>query len=123
MSPFFKNKTVRDTGFQVGFVGGLLILVVVFIITAQANLEAQGITSGFAFLERATGWQINFSLIEYKTNSPYWLALVVGATNSLFVAVISLTFATLIGVTVGTYSTIYVASALLIVLERRYGSA
>ena len=29
--------------------------------------------------------------------------------------------ALLIGITVGTYSTIYVASALLIVLERRYG--
>jgi His/Glu/Gln/Arg/opine family amino acid ABC transporter permease subunit len=105
MSILIKSKTVRDASFQVGFVGGLLILIVVFIVTAQANLEAQGITSGFAFLERATGWQINFSLIEYKTNSPYWLALVVGATNSLFVAVISLTFVTLIGVTVGVMRT------------------
>lgn len=105
MSALVKNRIVRDIGSQVGFVGGLATVVVVFIMTAQANLEAQGITSGFGFLERSTGWQINFSLIEYETSSPYWKAIVVGVLNSLFVGAISLSAATVIGVTVGVMRT------------------
>lgn len=105
MLAILKNKSVRDTGFQAGFVGGLVFMVAVFVVTAQGNLEAQGITSGFGFLDRATGWQINFSLIEYDTSSPYWKAILVGVLNSLFVAAISLTAATLIGVTVGVMRT------------------
>jgi len=105
MLSLLKNKKFRDTAFQIGFVGALVLLVVVFILTARVNLQAQGITSGFGFLERSTGWDINFSLIEYSTRSPYSRALLVGLLNTLFIASISLTLATLIGVTVGVMRT------------------
>lgn len=105
MLELFKNKSVRDAAFQASFVGSLLAVVVVFVMTAHVNLEAQGITSGFGFLDRATGWKINFSLIEYSTSSPYWRAILVGALNSLFVGFISLAAATMIGVTIGVMRT------------------
>jgi len=105
MLSILNNKKFRDTAFQIGFVGGLLLLLVVFFLIGRANLEAQGITSGFGFLERATGWDINFALIDYSTSSPYSRALLVGLINTLFLASISLTLATLIGVTVGVMRT------------------
>jgi general L-amino acid transport system permease protein len=105
MMMVLKNRKARDALFQVAFVGGLVLMLVVFFLVGRANLEAQGMTSGFAFLERSTGWRISFSLVEYDTSSPYWKALVVGVLNSLFLGAISLPIATVIGVTVGTMRT------------------
>jgi general L-amino acid transport system permease protein len=105
MLSLLKNKKFRDVGFQIAFVGFLLLMVVTFILTARSNLAAQGITSGFGFLDRATGWDINFSLISYKTSDPYSRAILIGFLNSMFVGAISLTLATLIGITVGVMRT------------------
>jgi len=105
MIAILKNRHVRDTSFQAGFVGALIILIVALVVTGKSNLEAQGLTSGFDFLERSTGWRISFSLIDYTTSSPYWLALVVGLLNSVFLGAISLSFATFIGVAVGVMRT------------------
>lgn len=105
MAAILKNRRIRDAVFQFGFVGALVVLVVVFAITARINLDAQGLTSGFGFLERSTGWRISFSLIEYDTSSPYWKAVLVGLLNSLFLGAISLPLATVIGVTVGVMRT------------------
>ncbi|KIC15834.1 amino acid ABC transporter permease [Leisingera sp. ANG-DT] len=105
MTALLRSKTVRDAGLQAGFTGGLFIMIVVFVLTAQTNLEAQGLTSGFGFLERATGWEINFSLIDYSTSSPYWRAILVGVLNSIFVGAIGLTVATVLGVTAGVMRT------------------
>ena len=84
-----KNKKIRDAGFQIAFVGFLVLIIVTFIVTARNNLEAQGLTSGFDFLDRATGWSINFSLVEYSTGSTYSRAILVGFLNSMFVGAIS----------------------------------
>ncbi len=105
MFSLLKNKKFRDTGFQISFVGILVLMVVTFILIARSNLAAQGITSGFGFLDRATGWDINFSLISYKTSDPYSRAILVGFLNSMFVGAISLTLATFIGITVGVMRT------------------
>ena len=96
-----RNKTARDSAAQFSFVGFLVLMVIVFAINARANLEAQGMTSGFGFLERSTGWGISFSLIEFKTSDTYLKAIWVGILNSLFLGAISLTFATIIGVAIG----------------------
>jgi len=105
MASFLKDTRVRDTGLQAAFVGSILLLVAVFIVTARTNLEAQGLTSGFGFLERSTGWRISFSLIEYSTSSTYARAILVGILNSLFLGAIALPLATVIGITVGVMRT------------------
>lgn len=105
MAAILKNRHVRDSFFQFGFVGSIVLIVVVFALTARANLEAQGLTSGFGFLERSTGWRISFSLIDYSTSSPYWKAILVGILNSLFLGAIALPLATIIGTTVGVMRT------------------
>lgn len=100
-----KDRRVRDVVLQAVFVGTIILIVVIFAITARINLEAQGLTSGFGFLERSTGWRISFSLIEYSTSSSYWKALLVGLLNSLFLGGLALPLATALGITIGVMRT------------------
>ena len=60
-----------------------------------------GITSGFGFLDRATGWSYSFSLVERSIDDPYRWTLFVGFLNTLFLGVISIVLATLLGFAVG----------------------
>ena len=85
----------------------------------RENLEMRGTTH----LQDVVNQSVNQTLSRTLLTSLTTLIVVI----SLFVlggpVIHDFALAMLIGVTVGTYSTIYVASALLIVLERRYGSA
>ncbi|MDD9739370.1 MULTISPECIES: amino acid ABC transporter permease [Marinovum] len=101
MISLLRQKSFRDTASQVGFIGVLILLVVTFALTAKTNLDAQGMTSGFGFLERATGWGVSFSLIPFDTNDTYARVILVGLLNSLFLGAISLTLATVIGIGIG----------------------
>lgn len=84
----------------------LMATVLVFLaMTAQATLQKQGITSGFDFLFRSTGWDIGFSLIEYSISDPYWKVLLIGLVNTLFMGLIGLFIATVLGILVGTART------------------
>ncbi|WP_298852198.1 amino acid ABC transporter permease [uncultured Ruegeria sp.] len=105
MQTLIKNRRVRDAGLQFAFVGGIVAILVIMVLVGRTNLEAQGLTSGFGFLERATGWRISFSLIDYSTNSTYARAILVGILNSLFLGAIALPIATVIGVAVGVMRT------------------
>ncbi|AKO99181.1 amine acid ABC transporter, permease protein, 3-TM region, His/Glu/Gln/Arg/opine family (plasmid) [Marinovum algicola DG 898] len=101
MISLLRQKSFRDTASQVSFIGVLILLVVTFALTAKTNLDAQGMTSGFGFLERATGWGVSFSLIPFDTNDTYARVILVGLLNSLFLGAISLTLATVIGIGIG----------------------
>ncbi len=101
MLALLKQKSYRDRTLQTLFVGGLAVMLVIFVMTARTNLEAQGMTSGFDFLERATGWGVSFSLIDFSTSDSYLKVIWVGLLNSLFLGVISMSFATIIGIAIG----------------------
>lgn len=105
MRQLLNNQQVRNTTLQVLFVSTIAILFVTFVVTAKTNLDAQGITSGFGFFERATAWDVNFSLIDFKSSDTYLRVLIVGFLNSVFVGAIALSLATLAGVTVGAMRT------------------
>ena len=83
--------------------GGILLVIVWSPLRPdrRSNLEAQGLTSGFAFLQRATGWGVSFSLIPFETSDTYLKVIWVGLLNSLFLGAISLTLATVIGTAIG----------------------
>ncbi len=102
MPTFIRNAKVRDILVQLLFAGGIAAILVTFAVTAQRTMDAQGMTSGFDFLFRSTGWPISFSLLPYEFGDPYWKALLIGVLNTLFLAAISLTLATLVGVVVAT---------------------
>lgn len=87
---------------------GLLIAVTVVVVyaaveSARVNLTALGITSGFGFLERSTGWSYAFSLIDRSINDSYARTLTIGFLNTVFVGALTIVLSTIVGVLVGTF--------------------
>jgi preprotein translocase subunit SecF len=82
----------------------------------RENLELRGTTH----LEEVVNQSINQTLSRTLLTSLTTLAVVVALLVLGGPVIRDFAFAMLIGVTIGTYSTIYVASAMLIWLERRF---
>ena len=87
---------------------GLLIAVTVAVIygaveSARVNLSALGITSGFGFLERSTGWSYSFSLIDRDINDSYARTLTIGFLNTVFLGFLTIFLSTIFGVLIGTF--------------------
>jgi general L-amino acid transport system permease protein len=57
--------------------------------SARINLEEMGLTSGFSFLNRDTGWSYSFSLIERSIDDTCRRTLLIGFLNTIFVGLIS----------------------------------
>ncbi|MEM7562543.1 MAG: ABC transporter permease subunit [Pseudomonadota bacterium] len=91
----------RDLIFQSVVLVVVTMVIISVISSTRTNLEELGLSSGFAFLERATGWSYSFSLIDKSVDDPYQLTLFIGFLNSLFVGLVSIVFATLLGFAVG----------------------
>lgn len=111
---FWRRKSFRRAAIQAGFLAAIVTVIVVGTLTARANLSAQGITSGFGFLAKPTGWDLNFSILPTNPNDPYWWFILAGICNTLFLGFLGLFFATLIGLAVGMARTARNPSARLI---------
>lgn len=70
--------------------------------TAQTNLNALGITGGYAFLERATGWSYSFSLLPRSVDDTYLRTLTIGFVNTLFLGTLCIVLSTIFGFIVGS---------------------
>lgn len=92
------SKKHRNQLYQAGFVAALIILIGSFLVTAHSNLTRQGITSGFGFLERGTGWDLGFSFLPFQISDPYWWTLTLGMLNTVIVGYLAITLATFLGV-------------------------
>jgi len=67
----------------------------------QANLERQSIATGFGFLDKEAGFEIGESVIGYSAADSYTRALLVGAINTLIVAVTGIILTVILGTLVG----------------------
>lgn len=100
--PFFwRRRSTRRFVLQAGFVAALAALVVSAILIARANLATQGMSAGFGFLTKATAWEMNFALLPTQPDDSYAWYLLMGLLNTMFMGVVGLTGATLIGLVVG----------------------
>lgn len=100
-SIFWRRRKVRQAAAQSAFVGLVLLIALGGILIAQRNLATLGITSGFDFLWKSTAWEMNFALLGAAPEDPYWWYLLNGVANTLFLGLISLFFATFVGLGVG----------------------
>ena len=98
----FGRMTARELVAQFVLVALVLIVVIGAVRSAQVNLAELGITSGFSFLDRDTGWSYSFSLIERSIDDTYRKTLLIGFLNTLFVGSVSIFFATILGFVIGT---------------------
>lgn len=101
MVSLLRNQKVRNALLQVLFVGSLAAMVLAGVVIARRNLAEQGITSGFDFLYKSTGWDVNFSLLPATANDPYWWFFLIGIINTLFLGTVGLVLATIVGTIVG----------------------
>jgi len=97
MGQILASQRFRRAAIQSGFVVLVVLVVLAIIITGQRNIAAQGIATGFDFLERTTGWPINFSIIEVTGRSTYARVLWAGLLNTMLVGFLTLFFATFLG--------------------------
>lgn len=103
--PFWYDAKVRSIFYQI--VAVLLFLAVVGYLTNNTitNLEKRGIATGFAFLRHPTGFGIagtvGTNLVGYSESSTYARAFMVGILNTLFVSVVGIFLATMVGFLLG----------------------
>lgn len=97
MSQILASQKFRRAALQLGFAIAVVVLIVSIIVTGQRNIADQGIATGFGFLERTTGWPVNFSVIEVTGRSTYARVLWAGLLNTMLVGFLTLIFATILG--------------------------
>lgn len=99
--PLRKRKP-KDLIIQAAFLAVVVVVVAGAFSSARTNLAELGMSSGFAFLDRVTGWSYSFSLIERSIDDSYRWTLFIGFLNTLFLGVVSIILATVLGFAVGT---------------------
>jgi general L-amino acid transport system permease protein len=94
---------LRDSGWaaQTALLVVTALLIALLAHNAAANMEARGLASGFAFLKRPAGFDISQSLIPYTPDASYARVYLVGALNTLLVAVLGIAGASVLGLVVG----------------------
>jgi general L-amino acid transport system permease protein len=68
---------------------------------AAANIARRGLELGFAFLGRTANFAIGETIISYSPADSYGRALLVGAANTLTVAIVGCVLTTVLGVALG----------------------
>lgn len=97
MFAFLHNRMVRNYFIQAVVLFSFLIMLAYVINNAAVNLSNSGITSGFGFLYEKSGYDINFSLIEYNPRDATHLdAWIVSTINTIFFSVCAIIATTIL---------------------------
>lgn len=100
------SRLWHDARVRGGLIQVALVLAVIgFILwignnTVQ-NLQARGIRVGFDFLDRSARFPISESLLPYTPQDSFLWAYLVGLTNTLWISLLALVGATILGLGVG----------------------
>ena len=101
ISRAWADERVRGVIFQIAMVLGLVAVAVFIVFNTIANYKEAGLSFGYGFLFDTANFDINQRLAEYASTSTYGRAFVVGALNTILVAVMGVAAATLIGFVTG----------------------
>ena len=99
--PIWNDPKYRALLFQVLLVFGLLYVFYTIIQNTLGNMEARGISTGFAFMSETSGFDILQSLIPFNSDSTYGRTFVVGLLNTLLITFLGVFCATILGFIVG----------------------
>ncbi len=99
--PFWNDPGKRSILYQIGVALMVGLLGYYLISNTLANLERQAIATGFGFLEKESAFEIGESLVSYSAADSYGRALVVGALNTMLVALIGITLTVILGTLIG----------------------
>jgi general L-amino acid transport system permease protein len=97
----WRDPRVRSIVYQALTLILFVALVVYLVHNTVANIQRQGIAAGFGFLDKTSGFDIGFTLIDYSAVSTYGRAFWVGLLNTLLVSAIGIVLATIVGLVIG----------------------
>ncbi|MDZ4730472.1 MAG: ABC transporter permease subunit [Xanthomonadales bacterium] len=92
--------TLRAWLLQLLVLAGIIWLIAGIASTTLVNLDRLGVQSGFDFLDKRAGFDINQTLFEYSSDSPVYMAFAIAICNTLLLALLSIALSTLIGLVV-----------------------
>lgn len=95
------DPRIRGIFYQVVVFAAIVALIYWIVGNTITNLQRANIASGFGFLKGRAGFDISQSLISYSSDSTYGRAILVGLLNTLYVAVLGIVTASIIGFLVG----------------------
>ena len=101
LSMLLYDTRYRSMTIQTVALIGFMLLIAWLISNTVQNLNALGKDVSFSFLSQPSSYDINQRLIEYDSRSSHLRASIVGLLNTLLVAVLGCTLATIVGVVVG----------------------
>jgi general L-amino acid transport system permease protein len=99
--PFWLDPKKRAILFQFITFCMVGLLAYYLISNTLINLKRQNIATGFSFLHKESSFEIGESLIPYSAASTYGRALLVGALNTIKVAIIGIVITILLGTIIG----------------------
>ncbi|GAB4288738.1 MAG: ABC transporter permease subunit [Roseovarius sp.] len=101
LSMLIYDTRYRATTIQVIALIGFLILIGWLISNTAQNLKDLGKEPSFRFLLDPAGYDINQRLIDYTSQSPHLRAAFIGLLNTLLIAALGCSLATVLGVLIG----------------------
>jgi general L-amino acid transport system permease protein len=99
--PLWLNPKIRGIFYQIAVAGAVGLLAWYLISNTLENIERQSISSGFGFLQKKASFEIGESLIPYSSANTYARALLVGALNTIKVALMGVVLTVLLGTLIG----------------------
>jgi general L-amino acid transport system permease protein len=98
---FYNDPRIRSLFFQLLLLGLIVALFWFAYDNTVSNLRKRNIAQGFAFWDVEAGFDISQTLISYSASSSYGRAFWVGLLNTMLVSLVSIFFATILGVIIG----------------------
>jgi general L-amino acid transport system permease protein len=98
--PWRDVRVLRVAG-QVAVVLAVVLFLGFLATNLTSAMSARGLSFGFDFLDQTAGFEIGESPVPYDATDTYGEAYVVGLLNTLFVSVVGIVLATILGVLVG----------------------
>ena len=97
--PWWRNVRVLGWLFQLAIAGSALAFVAWLLQNFQKNSETSGIPTGFDYLDQPANFPIAGS--SFRPTQSVWDATVVGLRNTIYVVVVGIVLATVLGILVG----------------------
>ncbi|WP_250656363.1 amino acid ABC transporter permease [Alkalimarinus coralli] len=94
---FYNNPKYRGWIYQTALFVFLIGFFYSIISNTLDNMSAQGIKSGFSFLNTSAGFDVLMSLIPYETTDSYSQLFIIGILNTILVSAIGIIFSTILG--------------------------
>jgi general L-amino acid transport system permease protein len=91
------SRRIRALAYQGALIAAIAVLFYATVQTVSENIARQGVKTGFGFLGREAGFDINQSLIPYSHESTYAMAILAAFLNTVLLAALAIVACTVLG--------------------------